>query len=131
MQVPVLIVACKIDLIDEKSRKSNRTQQFASEIGAEEIFIDCHNPRTFHAGTTEAVKMSKFFDKVIERKYFSKESSTFVDKRKFVNTIIQSPMTIDNSTNRFVSPFTSPGNYSAFSSSLVTHMPVSPEQPNT
>lgn len=121
-----------MDLVDDKTRKSNRTQQFASEIGAEEIFIDCKDPRTFHAGTTEAVKMSKFFDKVIERKYFSRESSTFMDKRKFVNTIIQSP-TIDSSVNRIVSPFTSPGNYSAFQSSLAgSHvMPQQPLSPET
>lgn len=124
--MPVLICGTKIDLVDEKTKKSNRTQQFASEIGAEEIFVDCRNSRSFQAGSTEAVKLSKFFDKVIERKYFSRESSTIIDKRKFTNTLIQSP-TMESSTNRFVSPFTSPGNYSTFSNSLITNMPFSPE----
>lgn len=113
MQIPVLVVGTKIDLLDEKQRKKNRNQQqFAKEIGAEEIQIDCRNLRSFHAGSTDAVKLSRFFDKVIEKKY-NRDNSTFIDKRKFIN--IQSPM--DNP--RYISPFQSPlGNYSNFSTNL-------------
>lgn len=106
----------KIDLLDEKHKKTNRSQQlqFATSIGAEEIMIDCRNPRSFHAGTTDAVKLSRFLDKVIEKKYF-RENSTFIDKRKFTN--IQSPV---ESSSRYVSPFASPlGNYSNFSNNLI------------
>lgn len=113
----MLLVGTKIDLLDEKQKKKSRSQQlqFATTIGAEEILIDCRNPRSFHAGTTDAVKLSRFLDKVIERKY-SRDNSTFIDKRKFTN--IQSPA---DSSSRYVSPFTSPlGNYSNFSSNLVT-----------
>lgn len=114
--MPVLVVGTKIDLLDEKQKKTNRNQQFAASIGAEEISIDCRNPRSFHAGSTDAVKISRFLDKVIERKYYSRDNSAFVDKRKFTN--IQSP--VDHSS-RFISPFTSPlGNYSNFSSNLPT-----------
>lgn len=115
LQIPVLVVGTKIDLLDEKQKKANRNQQqFATSIGAEEIFVDCRNPRSFHAGSTDAVKLSRFLDKVVERKYFSRESSTFIDKRKFTN--IQSPV---DSSSRYTSPFTSPlANYSNFSSNL-------------
>lgn len=111
----MLVVGTKIDLLDEKQKKTNRNQQqFASSIGAEEIFVDCRNLRSFHAGSTDAVKLSRFLDKVIERKYFSRDNSTLNDKRKFTN--IQSP--IDGSS-RYISPFTSPlANYSNFSSNL-------------
>lgn len=121
LQIPVLVVGTKIDLLDEKQKKTNRSAQFASSIGAEEISVDCRNPRCFHAGSTDAVKLSRFLDKVIERKYFSRDSSTFVDKRKFANNIM-SP--VDNSS-RYVSPFASPlGNYSNFSSNLATLAPL-------
>lgn len=110
----MLVVGTKIDLLDEKHKKSNRNQQqFAKEIGAEEIFLNCGNPRSFHAGSNDAVKLSKFLDKVIEKKYY-RDNSAFIDKRKFTN--IQSP--VDN-PQRYVSPFASPlGNYSNFSSNL-------------
>jgi hypothetical protein len=106
-------------MLDDKQKKT-RNQKFANDIGAEEISIDCRNSRSFHAGTSDSVKISRFFDKVIERKY-SRDNSTFVDKRKFTN--IQSP---DNS-HRYISPFQSPlGNYSNFSSNLASSLPYSP-----
>lgn len=109
----MLVVGTKTDLLDEKHKKSNRNQQFAKEIGAEEISMDCRNPRSFHAGSTDAVKLSRFFDKVIEKKYY-RDNSTFIDKRKFSN--IQSQV---DYSQRYVSPFASPlGNYSNFSSNL-------------
>ncbi|CRK86247.1 CLUMA_CG000059, isoform A [Clunio marinus] len=122
-QIPVLVVGTKFDLLDEKQKKTNsRNQQFSKDIGAEEIFIDCRNIRSFHAGSTEAVKLSKFFDRVIEKKYILSDNSTFNDKRKFIN--IKSPM---DSSSRFISPFTSPlGNYSNFSSNLASNLTQSP-----
>lgn len=117
MQIPVLIVGTKTDLVDAKQRKTSKSQQFASSVGAEEMFIDSRNPRSFHAGSTDAVKLSRFLDKVIERKYFARENSTFIDKRKFTN--IQSPI---DSSFRYVSPFASPlSNYSNFSSNLAAY----------
>lgn len=115
----MLVVGTKVDLLDEKQKK-NRNQKFATDIGAEEISINCRNSKSFIAGTTDSVKLSRFFDKVIERKYYSRDSSTFVDKRKFTN--IQSP----DASYRYVSPFQSPlGNYSNFSTNLA-NFPVSP-----
>lgn len=112
-------------MLDEKQRKTNRTQ-FSSEIGAEEIAINCLDSRCFNAGSTESVKLARFFDKVIERKYFSRDNSTFVDnKRKFTN--ITSPVT--DSSNRYQSPFTSPLiNYSNFSSNLAQFIQSPPNE---
>lgn len=111
----MLVAGTKTDLLDEKHKKTNRNQPFAASVGAEEIFVDCRNPRTFHAGSTDSVKLSRFLDKVLERKYYARDNSTFIDKRKFTN--IQSPA-VDGSS-RYISPFTSPlGNYSNFSLNL-------------
>lgn len=109
------MVGTKNDLIDEKQRKQSKNQGFAQEIGADELYINCRDLRSIHAGSTNAVKLQKFFDKVIERKYFSRDNSTFYEKqRKFVG--LASP----SESYRYFSPFTSPtvGNYSNFSSSL-------------
>ncbi|XP_070506502.1 rab-like protein 3 isoform X2 [Chironomus tepperi] len=115
-QIPILVVGTKNDLIDEKQRKLSKNQGFAQEIGADEIYINCRDLRSIQAGSTNAVKLQKFFDKVIERKYVSRDNSTFYEKqRKFVG--LQSP---SEPSYRYYSPFTSPtvGNYSNFSATL-------------
>lgn len=121
MQLPILLVGTKNDLIDEKQRKANRSQSFAQEIGADDFYINSRDVRSIQAGSTIAVKLQRFFDKVIERKYFSKENSTFYDRNRTarLTSRIQSPI---DTTNRYFSPFTSPtiGNYSNFSANLAT-----------
>lgn len=121
------MVGTKNDLIDEKQRKANRSQSFSQEIGADDFFINCRDVRSIAAGSTVAVKLSKFFDKVIERKYYSKENSTFFDRNR---TTIRLPITRIQSPlepSRFISPFTSPtiGNYSNFSLNLAATTLVS------
>lgn len=55
----------------------------AEQCGAEEICLNSHDVRSLAAGTTDAVKLARFFDKVIEKKYYSKESGIFAaEKRK-------------------------------------------------
>lgn len=111
----------KNDLIDEKQRKANRSQSFAQEIGADDFYINSRDLRSIQAGSTIAVKLQRFFDKVIERKYFSKENSTFYDRNRTarLTSRIQSPI---DQASRYISPFTSPiiGNYSNFSANLAT-----------
>ena len=92
------MIGTKLDLVDEKTRKSrHNTTNFAEEIGADEICLNCHE-RNLAAGTSHAVKLSRFFDKVIERKYYSRENSGLYDKRKYVTPF----------TSPLVTPFTSP-----------------------
>lgn len=124
MQLPILVVGTKNDLIDEKQRKANRSQSFAQEVGADDFYINSRDVRSINAGSTIAVKLQRFFDKVVERKYFSKENSTFYDRSRmrFATSRIQSPPIVE--TNRYFSPFTSPtiGNYSNFSANLASVM---------
>ncbi|XP_055702098.1 rab-like protein 3 [Phlebotomus papatasi] len=109
--IPILVFGTKLDLVDEAQisklrQRSSITGSIAEQCGADEICLNCHDTRSVAAGTTDAVKLSRFFDKVIERKYFSKDSSFFNDKRKFV-----SPFTSPLNT-----PFNSPFATSSFSS---------------
>ncbi|MEQ2280506.1 Rab-like protein 3 [Ameca splendens] len=50
------------------------------------VIKDCTNPRYFAAGTSNAVKLSRFFDKVIEKRYFTRDSTqmtSFTDRKRF------------------------------------------------
>lgn len=56
----------------------------AEQCGADVICLNCHEIRSLAAGTTDAVKLSRFFDKVIERKYYPRGSDNYSsDKRKY------------------------------------------------
>ncbi|XP_029968199.1 rab-like protein 3 [Salarias fasciatus] len=47
---------------------------------------DCTNPRYLAAGTSNAVKLSKFFNKVIKKRYFTRDPSQmtgFTDSKRF------------------------------------------------
>lgn len=117
------MVGTKNDLIDEKQRKANRAQSFAQEIGADDFYINSRDARSIAAGSTTAVKLQRFFDKVIERKYYSKENSTFFDRNRTASRFPASRLLSPNlEPNRYISPFTSPllGNYSNFSANLAT-----------
>lgn len=67
-KIPMLVIGTKMDLIEDK-KYTSRSDQFSSHFGADEIVLDCRQPRYFAAGTTNAVKMSRFFDKVIEERF--------------------------------------------------------------
>ncbi|XP_055382500.1 rab-like protein 3 isoform X2 [Condylostylus longicornis] len=99
-QIPILVVGTKLDLLDDKRRTKNsqKNSSIAEQCGAEEIWLNCHEPRSFAAGTTDAVKLSRFFDKVIEKKHYSKDTSNLYGERR----------RIANSVSPFNTPFTSP-----------------------
>ncbi|XP_058830203.1 rab-like protein 3 isoform X2 [Topomyia yanbarensis] len=77
-QIPILVIGTKLDLLDEnhKNKIHNKTSagSIAEQCGADEICLNCHEARGLAAGTTDAVKLSRFYDKVIERKYYSREA---------------------------------------------------------
>lgn len=55
----------------------------AEQCGADMICMNCHESRSLASGTTNATKLNRFFDKVIERKYFSRGEPQGNDKRKY------------------------------------------------
>ncbi|KAK0141407.1 Rab-like protein 3 [Merluccius polli] len=86
--VPLLLIGTKFDQIPENKRSDvlNRTAFLSEDFNAEEINLDCTNPRYLAAGTSNAVKLSRFFDKVIEKRYFTRDPSQmtgFTDRKRF------------------------------------------------
>ncbi|XP_029159365.1 rab-like protein 3 [Nylanderia fulva] len=85
-QIPILVIGTKFDLISEsnfiKSNVHRRSATIAEECGADEIFLDCRQIRALAAGSSSSVKLSRFFDKVIERRYYSSREATNLDKRR-------------------------------------------------
>ncbi|KAJ8252968.1 hypothetical protein GJAV_G00207710 [Gymnothorax javanicus] len=86
--LPLLVIGTKFDQITENKRNEvlKRTAFLSEDFNAEEINLDCTNPRYFAAGSSNAVKLSRFFDKVIEKRYFTKDSSQmtgFSDRKRF------------------------------------------------
>ncbi|XP_026486118.1 rab-like protein 3 [Vanessa tameamea] len=92
-QIPILVIGTKYDLAEEKQRK-NQYRRLASSIaeqcGADEIFVNCYQARSLAPGTTNSVKLTRFFDKVIERRYYSRAGS-FADKRRPAPHALASP----------------------------------------
>lgn len=72
--------------------------------------MNCHDPRSLSAGTTDSIKLARFFDKVIERKYYSRvDGIGGGDKRRYNTTPFTSP---------FTTPFTSPLSSPAYPNSV-------------
>jgi Rab-like protein 3 len=82
--IPVLVVATKSDFAHISTHRSLRgMSSLAEECGAEEIQVDCHQAKSLAPGSTNAVKLSRFFDKVCERKLFNQNSvSNYLDRNK-------------------------------------------------
>uniref|UniRef100_A0A8C8ZK28 Rab-like protein 3 n=1 Tax=Prolemur simus TaxID=1328070 RepID=A0A8C8ZK28_PROSS len=76
-QIPLLITGTKLDQIHETKCHEvlTRTPFLAEDFNAEEMNLDCTNPRSLAAGSSNAVKLSRFFDKVIEKRYFLREGN--------------------------------------------------------
>ncbi|XP_045241422.1 rab-like protein 3 isoform X2 [Macaca fascicularis] len=87
-QIPLLVIGTKLDQIHETKRHEvlTRTAFLAEDFNPEEINLDCTNPRYLAAGSSNAVKLSRFFDKVIEKRYFLREGNQipgFPDRKRF------------------------------------------------
>ncbi|VEN48307.1 unnamed protein product [Callosobruchus maculatus] len=69
--LPFLVIGTKVDLLEAKKYSSF----IANHLGVDEIVLDCRQSRYLAAGTSNAVKLSRFYDKVIESKLrYSKDS---------------------------------------------------------
>lgn len=82
------MIGTKLDQIHETKRHEVliRTAFLAEDFNAEEINLDCTNPRSSAAGSSNAVKLSRFFDKVIEKRYLFREGNQipgFSDRKRF------------------------------------------------
>lgn len=74
--IPILVVGTKLNQVTTVSDESSqRSFSIAEECGADEVNLDCTHARHLAAGSSNAVRLSRFFDKVIERKYPTREAS--------------------------------------------------------
>lgn len=94
-QIPILIVGTKIDLLDAKDTKMLQYKKLgAKNIGewcnAEEVNMSCLNSRSISNGTTDSIKFTRFFDKVIERKYYMSNKEAQMLRRVYPNTSFSS-----------------------------------------
>ncbi|KAJ9598289.1 hypothetical protein L9F63_011029, partial [Diploptera punctata] len=90
-QIPILVIGTKYDLSEEvRTHSHRRSSTIAEECGADEIFLDCRQARSLAAGSSSAVKLSRFFDKVIERRYHSRDGiSPFSERRRTLASLNQ------------------------------------------
>lgn len=70
--VPFIVIGTKSDQIDERKTDLGCV---ANQLGVDDILLDCHQTRYLAAGTSNAVKLSRFYDKVIESSYQSQRNS--------------------------------------------------------
>lgn len=74
--IPILVIGTKLDLVDDK-KMATRMLPVSVNFSADEILLDCRQTRYLAAGTSNAVKLSRFFDKAIEKQYHSKNINTY------------------------------------------------------
>lgn len=86
-QIPTLVIGTKLDLAEEvRAHFNRRPSQIAEECGADEIFVDCTTPKAFAPGSSSSVKLSRFFDLVIEKRFYNRDRpSPFSEKRRFLS----------------------------------------------
>ncbi|XP_067634802.1 rab-like protein 3 isoform X2 [Eurosta solidaginis] len=88
----ILVIGAKLDLLDEKRQpKTLQKTGGIEQCGAEEIWLNCRDSRSFAAGTTDAVKLARFFDRVIEKKGVIRDiAGAPNDRRKHTTNAIYS-----------------------------------------
>jgi len=83
-QIPILVIGTKADSAASLMKKNVlRSFSIAEECGADEFSLDSLQVKYLAPGSTNAVKLSKFFDKVIDRKCSSNQghSSPLLSRR--------------------------------------------------
>lgn len=99
--IPTLVVGTKADQLTAKDLKAQNRKNIADWCGAEEINISCLNSRAITKGSSDAIKITRFFDKVIERKFYTKDTNMFVPRKIIqpIEVIPPGPVTVRLFTN--------------------------------
>jgi len=72
--MPLLVVGTKADVASGSQLPLHtRRSDIAEEMGTEEIHLNCNDRSSIAAGSSAATKLTRFFDKVIERQFHAKE----------------------------------------------------------
>lgn len=93
-QVPILVIGTKLDLAEEvRTHFNRRPSPIAEECGADEIFVDCTAAKAMALGTSSSVKLSRFIDLVIEKRFNNRDRpSPFADKRMLLPRYSANPI---------------------------------------
>ncbi|KAI2811807.1 Rab-like protein 3 [Blomia tropicalis] len=84
LSIPILIVATKQDLVGDSSVNCDQsTNELVKLLKCEMINVNCRNSKSLAPGTTNAVKLSRFFDKVCDKRFhtqsiLSPSSSSYI-----------------------------------------------------
>jgi len=80
VDIPLLVVGTKMDAAREKRGlpTHQKRSDIAEEFGTEEIYVNTSDPSGLAAGTSAATKLTRFFDKVIERQFYSRGRKTSI-----------------------------------------------------
>jgi len=84
IQIPVFVIGTKMESLEgsRNRRPSGRASSIAEECGAEEMFLNCLDAKSIAPGSTAAVKLSRFFDVVIQRRFYRENASPLFDRKK-------------------------------------------------
>jgi len=86
--IPLLVIGTKADVVSERNIPTHfRRCDIAEEFGTEEIHVNCNDPGSLAAGSSGATKLSRFFDRVIQRQFLGGRSAqgsltTHTEKRR-------------------------------------------------
>ena len=70
LNIPILIVATKQDLAPDNAEAKN---ELVDLLKCELITVNCRNSKSLAPGTTNAVKLSRFFDRVCDKKFHTQQ----------------------------------------------------------
>lgn len=87
--MPILVVGNKLDLVDDK-KMSSRNTSISENFAADEILLDSTQARYLAAGTSNAVKLYRFFDKVIETQYHCKSPISYTERFSPYSSVLSS-----------------------------------------
>jgi len=86
VKMPLLVVGTKADVASgSKLPLHSRRSDIAEEMETEEIHLNCNDRSSIAAGSSAATKLTRFFDKVIERQFYSKDRRGSVSNSLMIN----------------------------------------------
>lgn len=75
-QIPILVIGTKTDQVQTvRELPLSRASPIAEECNADEINLDCNQVKFLAPGSSNAVKLSRFFDRVIQYRFYNRESN--------------------------------------------------------
>ncbi|XP_014282009.1 rab-like protein 3 [Halyomorpha halys] len=84
--IPMIFIGTKLDLAGEKRVNGidKGGGDIAQDWGADKLYLDCRDGRSLTPGSSASVKLSRFFDKVIEMRFHRHDgmSPSSFDKRR-------------------------------------------------